>query len=51
MEPLYKIGEVVIRQAPTGNFPEGNGEYIIEAIIDQEGYRPLRIECRCGGRE
>lgn len=41
MEPLYKIGELVVRQAPIGYFPEGNGEYVIEAIINQDDFRRI----------
>ena len=38
-KPLFAIGETVIRQAPIGHFPEGNGEYVVEEIITQGDFR------------
>ena len=35
-KPLFEVGEVVIRQAPKGNYPEWNGEYVVEDIITAE---------------
>lgn len=39
MEPLYKIGELVVRQAPSTNYPEDNGEYLVLEVITVEDYR------------
>ena len=39
MEPLYRVGELVVRNAPNGNFPEGNGEYIVESVITEDEFR------------
>lgn len=41
MTPLFKVGELVIRQAPETNYPEHNGEYIITEIITVEKYRKI----------
>lgn len=35
-KPLFEIGEVVIRRAPEGNYPEHNGEYEVAGIISRE---------------
>ena len=37
--PKFNIGESVIRQAT--NYPEGNGEYVINEIITKQEYEEL----------
>lgn len=35
-KPLFEVGEVVIRQAPHGSYPQHNGEYVVLDIIPKE---------------
>ena len=37
-QPLFKIGETVIRQAPDRAYPQYNGEYVILGILTYEEY-------------
>lgn len=36
MNPMFSVGEVVIRQAT--NYPEGNGEWMVNEIITKQEY-------------
>lgn len=40
-KPLFSIGETVIRQAPSTNYLEGNGEYVVCGITDAQDAKNL----------
>ena len=47
-KPLFAIGELVVRQAPSTNYPEDNGEYVVLDIITVEEYRVIYSTVKFG---
>lgn len=48
--PKFKVGEIVIRQAPRTNYPEANGEYIVTQVITKEDYQKIYPDFAATGR-
>ena len=46
--PKFKVGELVVRQAPSTNYPEDNGEYVVLDVITVEEYRMIYSTAKFG---